>query len=71
MMHRLKHIWFNCKTCGSSNVYTAYTVHNRFFRCSCGDYVMKKVAYSERMISHPEITSLNVRFESFAIAWGA
>jgi len=69
-MHKLKHIWSHCETCGKSQTYSAYTVHKRFFTCECGNFIMKYQATSERMISHPEIMSIN-RLESYALAWGA
>ena len=69
-MHKLKHIWSHCETCGNSQTYTAYTVHRRLFLCSCGTYIWKKQASSERMISHPDIESID-QLDSYAIAWGA
>lgn len=69
-MHKKKFIWSHCETCGKGQTYTAYTVHKRFSACECGSYVFKRTARNERMISNPEIESINY-LESYALAWGA
>lgn len=69
-MHNHKYIWYNCQTCGKSKTYAAYTIHKRFFDCStCGEFIYKSNAMSERFISHPTIESIN-KLESYALAWG-
>ena len=73
-MHKLKHIWSHCETCGKSETYSAYTVHKRVSICECGDVVIKRSATSERSIAHPlaeQYSSLSYNFQSYALAWGA
>jgi hypothetical protein len=67
-MHKLKHIWYNCQTCGKSKTYSGYTVHKIVFDCSCGEFIIKHMSISERMVSNNN--KILDQTESYALAWG-
>lgn len=55
-----------CDTCGNNNIEIVRAVHNRFFRCQCGDYIYKNTDF----IINGELAESEKTVERIALGWG-